>query len=99
MGVGGTGVPGSSWLHLGFWSLLTAPWTWPKPQWLEPLSEAQPKAAVGAGPGACSQQYLKGPLLPKGAQLSPGLGFIETERLPPTPAGSCMGEVPSTWEA
>lgn len=68
MGVGGIGVPGSGWSHLGFWSLLTASWMWPKSRYPEPPSpspfEVWPKAAAGQvlGPAVMSE----GPSSPKG---------------------------------
>lgn len=42
IGVDGTGVPGSGWLHLDFWNLPAAAWVWPNPQWPEPRLSVKP---------------------------------------------------------
>lgn len=100
MGVGGTGAPGSGWSHLGFWSLLTASWTWPKSRYPEPPSpspfEVWPKAAAGQvlGPAVMSE----GPSSPKGESTAfSRVGFSGSREASSHPCGRLQErEVPST---
>lgn len=93
MGVGGRGVPGSGWSHLGFWSLLCfldvaqvlVPRTNPPPS----PSEAWPKAAAGP---------VLGPAVMSEAQLSLGWGFLEAERPLLTPAEAAGERGAFHWE-
>lgn len=94
MGVGGRGVPGSGWSHLGFCSLLCfldvaqvlVPRTNPPPP---SPSEAWPKAAAGP---------VLGPAVMSEAQLSLGWGFLEAERPLLTPAEAAGERGAFHWE-
>lgn len=85
----GTGVPGSGRPHLGFWSL---PRWGPSSSGQKSTSLVMPSPAQSRGrpwdrlcwePGACSQQFVKGPVLPNGAQLSSGLVYLSREASSP----------------